>query len=153
MTVFDNVLLGAICGTKMDKSTFEAKQKTISLLEFVGLSAKNTEMAKNLTIAEQKRLELTRALATNPELLLLDEVMAGLNPKEVKGSIDLIKEIHQLGITILMVEHVMRAIMSISNRIIVLHHGEKIADGTPQEIVKNSKVIETYLGSDAYAEG
>jgi branched-chain amino acid transport system ATP-binding protein len=153
MTVLDNVVLGSICGTVTGRSTPEAKRKAIALLEFVGLSAKKSEVAKNLLIGEQKRLEVARALATSPELLLLDEVMAGLNPTEVMGSISLIKEIHQQGITILMVEHVMRAIMSISNRIIVLHHGEKIAEGTPQEIIKDRKVIETYLGTDTYVEG
>jgi branched-chain amino acid transport system ATP-binding protein len=153
MTVLDNVVLGSICGTAKDRSTPEAKRKAIALLEFVGLSAKKFEVAKNLLIGEQKRLEVARALATKPELLLLDEVMAGLNPTEVMGSISLIKEIHQQGITILMVEHVMRAIMSISDRIIVLHHGEKIAEGTPQEIIRDKKVIETYLGTDAYVEG
>jgi branched-chain amino acid transport system ATP-binding protein len=153
MTVLDNVVLGSICGTATGGSTPEAKRKAIALLEFVGLSAKKFEVAKNLLIGEQKRLEVARALATKPELLLLDEVMAGLNPTEVMGSISLIKEIHQQGITILMVEHVMRAIMSISDRIIVLHHGEKIAEGTPQEIIRDKKVIETYLGTDAYVEG
>jgi branched-chain amino acid transport system ATP-binding protein len=153
MTVLENVVLGSICGTATSGSTPEAKRKAIALLEFVGLSAKKSEVAKNLLIGEQKRLEVARALATKPELLLLDEVMAGLNPTEVMGSISLIKEIHEQGITILMVEHVMRAIMSISNRIIVLHHGEKIAEGTPQEIIRDKKVIETYLGTDAYVEG
>jgi branched-chain amino acid transport system ATP-binding protein len=152
MTVLDNVFLGSICGTATSQSTVDAKRKAMVLLEFVGLSAKKSELAKNLPIAEQKRLEVARALATKPELLLLDEVMAGLNPTEVMGSINLIKEINQQGITILIVEHVMRAIMSISDRIIVLHHGEKIADGTPKEISTNKEVIEVYLGKDAYAE-
>lgn len=152
MTVLDNVFLGSICGTATSQSTVDAKRKAMALLEFVGLSAKKSELTKNLPIAEQKRLEVARALATKPELLLLDEVMAGLNPTEVMGSINLIKEINQQGITILMVEHVMRAIMSISDRIIVLHHGEKIADGTPKEISTNKEVIEVYLGKDAYAE-
>jgi branched-chain amino acid transport system ATP-binding protein len=152
MTVLDNVFLGSICGTATSQSTVDAKRKAMVLLEFVGLSAKKSELAKNLPIAEQKRLEVARALATKPELLLLDEVMAGLNPTEVMGSINLIKEINQQGITILMVEHVMRAIMSISDRIIVLHHGEKIADGTPKEVSTNKEVIEVYLGKDAYAE-
>ena len=147
MTVLDNVFLGSICGTATSQSTLDAKRKAMALLEFVGLSAKKSDLAKNLPIAEQKRLEVARALATKPELLLLDEVMAGLNPTEVMGSINLIKEINQQGITILMVEHVMRAIMSISDRIIVLHHGEKIADGAPQEISTDREVIEVYLGN------
>lgn len=152
MAVLDNVFLGSICGTATSGSTLDAKRKAMALLEFVGLSAKKSDLAKNLPIAEQKRLEVARALATKPELLLLDEVMAGLNPTEVMGSINLIKEINQQGITILMVEHVMRAIMSISDRIIVLHHGEKIAGGAPKEISTNKEVIEVYLGKDAYAE-
>ncbi len=152
MTVLDNVFLGSICGTATSRGTVDAKRKAMALLEFVGLSAKKSELAKNLPIAEQKRLEVARALGTKPELLLLDEVMAGLNPTEIMGSINLVKEIHRQGITILMVEHVMRAIMSISDRIIVLHHGEKIADGAPKEISTNKQVIEVYLGKDAYAE-
>ncbi len=153
MTVLDNVFLGSICGTRTSRSTLDTKRKAVALLEFVGLSGEKSELAKNLPIAQQKRLEVARALATTPELLLLDEVMAGLNPTEIMGSINLIKEINHQGITILMVEHVMRAIMSISDRIIVLHHGEKIADSTPQEIIKDRKVIETYLGTDVYVKG
>jgi branched-chain amino acid transport system ATP-binding protein len=152
MTVLDNVFLGSICGTATSGSTLDAKRKAMALLEFVGLSAKKSELAKNLPIAEQKRLEVARALATKPELLLLDEVMAGLNPTEVLGAVKLIKEMNSQGITVLMVEHVMRAIMGISDRIIVLHHGEKIADGAPKEISTNKEVIEVYLGKDAYAE-
>jgi branched-chain amino acid transport system ATP-binding protein len=151
MTVFDNVFLGSICGTARS-NTPDATRKAEALLEFVGLSAKRSDLGKNLSIVEQKRLEVARALATKPELLLLDEVMAGLNPREVQASIALIKEVHQQGITILMIEHMMRAIMSISDRIIVLHHGEKIADGTPREIIKDRRVIETYLGTDVYVD-
>jgi branched-chain amino acid transport system ATP-binding protein len=104
-------------------------------------------LAKDLTIINQKRLEVARALATKPELLLLDEFMAGLNPTEVALAIELIKKIRNLGVTIIMIEHVMKVIMDISDRIMVLHHGEKIAEGIPEEITANKMVIDVYLGT------
>jgi branched-chain amino acid transport system ATP-binding protein len=152
MTVPMNVLLGSLFGKARDIGRLDPEQEAMAVLKFVGLSEKKDILAKDLTLTDQKRLELARALATMPELLLLDEVMAGLNPAEVIVAIRLIKEISGKGITILMVEHVMRAIMSISDRIIVLHHGEKIAEGAPQEIIRDSKVIESYLGTDVYAK-
>jgi branched-chain amino acid transport system ATP-binding protein len=112
----------------------------------VGLSAARAIPAKELTLVNQKRLEVARALATKPELLLLDELMAGLNPTEVAQSMELVKMIQDKGITIFMIEHVMKAIMSVCNRIMVLDHGVKIAEGTPHEITTNRKVIEVYLG-------
>jgi branched-chain amino acid transport system ATP-binding protein len=102
--------------------------------------------AKDITLANQKRLEVARALATKPELLLLDELIAGLNPTETAQAMELVTKIRDKGITIFMIEHVMKAIMSICDRLIVLHHGEKIAEGTPQEITNNQTVIEVYLG-------
>jgi len=105
--------------------------------------------AKDLTLANQKRLEVARALATQPELLLLDEMMAGLNATETTQAMDLVTKIRDKGITIVMIEHVMKAIMGVCNRIIVLHHGEKIAEGTPQEIASSKKVIEVYLGEQS----
>ena len=120
-------------------------------MEFVGLSAVKGTPDKDLTLPNQKRLEVARALATHPELLLLDEMMAGLNPAEIDQAMELVTRIRDKGITIIMIEHVMKAIMNVCERIIVLHHGAKIAEGTPQEIVTSKKVIEVYLGEKAHA--
>jgi branched-chain amino acid transport system ATP-binding protein len=152
LSAFDNVFLGSTCGTATRTSALVAKDKAMALLDLVGLKAKKSELAKNLPIAEQKRLEFARALATETELLLLDEVMAGLTPTELAVSTALIEKIRGGGVTILVVEHVMQAIMAICDRIIVLHHGVKLAEGLPQEIATNKKVIEVYLGTDDYAE-
>ena len=146
MTVLENVLLAALFGTATDTRIPDSTAEALELLEFVGLSAKKEYVAKDLTVANQKYVELARALATKPELLLLDEVMAGLNPTEVTQVTELIKKIRNKGITVFMIEHVMKAIMDISDRIIVLHHGEKIAEGKPKEIATNQTVIEVYLG-------
>lgn len=152
ISVLDNVFLGSICGTTTPTRTQDAREKAMTFLELVGLSMKSSELAKNLPIAEQKRLEVARALATEAELLLLDEVMAGLTAPELAVATDLIETIRSQGRTILVVEHVMQAIMAICDRIIVLHHGVKIAEGEPREIAKNKTVIEVYLGTDNYAE-
>ena len=147
MTVLENILLGSLFGTSTGMSESNAKRESVELLEFVGLSAMEGVLCQELTIANQKRLEVARALATKPELLLLDEVMAGLNPTEVAQATELIRKIRDKGITVFMIEHVMKAIMDISDRIIVLHYGEKIAEGTPEEITANKTVIEVYLGT------
>ncbi len=152
ISVFDHVFLGSICGTGSRMRAIDAQKKAKTLLELVELSAKKSELAKNLPIAEQKRLEVARALSTEPQVLLLDEVMAGLTATELNSFTELIHKIRDEGTTILLVEHVMQAIMAICDRIIVLHHGVKIAEGLPQEIATNNKVIEVYLGTDAYAE-
>jgi len=152
ISVSDHVFLGSICGTTSKTKTADAQAKSAILLELVGLSARKSDLAKNLPLAEQKRLEVARALATEPRVLLLDEVMAGLTATEVNSFTTLIHQIRSGGTTILLVEHVMQAIMAICDRIIVLHHGVKLAEGLPQEIAKNQKVIEVYLGTDAYAE-
>jgi branched-chain amino acid transport system ATP-binding protein len=146
MTVFENVFLASLFGIAKHISESDAERESLELLEFVGLSAARATPAKDLTLANQKRLELARALATKPELLLLDELMAGLNPSEVTQAMDLVTRIRDKGITIFMIEHVMKAIMSVCGRIMVLDHGVKIAEGTPQEITTNKKVVEVYLG-------
>jgi len=149
MPVFGNVSLGSLFGTSTGMSSADAARKAMESLDFVGLSAVRAIPAKDLTLANQKRLEVARALATKPELLLLDELIAGLNPAETAQAMDLVTRIRDKGISIFMIEHVMKAIMSICDRIIVLHHGEKIAEGTPQQITNNQTVIEVYLGKSS----
>jgi branched-chain amino acid transport system ATP-binding protein len=146
LPVWENVLLGSLFGTSGRLSSADAAAEAAELLEFVGLSAVSATPAKDVTLANQKRLEVARALATKPELLLLDELMAGLNPTEVAQAMELVTQIRDGGITIFMIEHVMKAIMSVCDRIIVLHHGKKLAEGTPREIATSKTVIEVYLG-------
>jgi branched-chain amino acid transport system ATP-binding protein len=151
MPAFQNVLMGAFFGTPTRVSGADAAREATQALEFVGLSAMSATPVKDLTLVNQKRVEVARALATKPELLLLDELMAGLTPTEVSESMELVTKIRDTGITILMVEHVMKAIMGICGRIMVLHHGEKIAEGTCNEISCNKTVIEIYLGEETHA--
>ena len=146
MSVLEHVLLGHHFGKAKPLKKKEAKKAAEEILEFVELLKMRESRAMDLILANQKRLEVARALATRPDLLLLDEVMAGLNPTEVTQAMELVKRIRERGITILMIEHVMKAIMSICDRIVVLHHGEKIAEGCPEDISKNKTVIEVYLG-------
>ena len=146
MSVRANVQVAALFGGADGISAAEANQETVELLEFVGLSDVGAVLAKDLKLPNQKRLEVARAMATKPELLLLDELMAGLNPTEVAQAMELVTRIRDKGITIFMIEHVMKAIMNVCDRIIVLNHGEKIAEGTPQEIATSKMVVEVYLG-------
>jgi branched-chain amino acid transport system ATP-binding protein len=144
MTVLANVMTGAFL---RDKHTDAARSRAREAIEFVGLSAKEHVAARDLTTIDQRRLEMARALATEPRLLLLDEVMAGLNPSEIDQAIALVGKLSQRGLTIVIVEHVMRAIMAVARHIVVLDHGQKIAEGNPKEIVANQDVIRAYLGS------
>jgi branched-chain amino acid transport system ATP-binding protein len=146
--VVRNVMVGALFGTGRHLSTREALKKAEEVLEFVDLTEFKDVPAGDLTLANQKRLEVARALATDPELLLLDELMAGLTPTEVAEASSDVRQLRERGITIIMIEHVMQAIMSVSDRIIVLDYGKKIAEGTPAEVAANEKVIEVYLGEE-----
>lgn len=146
MTVLENVLSASFFGVSERRSEKVVEREAIGSLDFVGLSNLASITAKELTIADQKRLEIARALVTKPELLLIDEVMAGLNPSEANEAIMLIENIRDSGITIFMIEHVMRAIMGISDRIMVLHHGRTISEGSPEEVSRDKRVIEVYLG-------
>jgi branched-chain amino acid transport system permease protein len=145
MSALDNIIVGAFCRVRERKL---ARIKAEEISKFVGLWDKRDLRAKNLTLAEKKHLELAKALATQPELILLDEVMAGLNPRELTEVVSLIRKINKEGITIIIIEHVMSAIISLCHRVVVLHHGEKIAEGTPEEIVNDPRVVEAYLGEE-----
>jgi len=144
MTVLDNVMTGAFL---RDRHVAAARDKAQEAIDFVGLSARAKTPAKDLTTIDQRRLEMARALATDPRILLLDEVMAGLNPSEIDQAVALVGKLSARGLTIVIVEHVMRAIMAVARRIVVLDHGQKIAEGAPRDIVENPEVIRAYLGS------
>ena len=142
-TVLTNAMVGAFIRTS---NTSEASDRAMEVLKKFNLGSKANILAKNLTIADRKRLEIARAMATEPEMFLMDESMAGLRPNEVDETLDEIRKIRDSGVTIFMIEHIMRAIMSVSDRITVIQFGKKLMDGTPEEVAKDERVIKAYLG-------
>jgi branched-chain amino acid transport system ATP-binding protein len=145
MTVLQNIMAGAFVNTA---KTQEARQIASEVMEKMGLQSKRDKLAASLTIPERKRLEMAKALATRPKLMLLDEVLAGLNPTEIQDAVLLIKSMIKDGVTILMIEHVLQATMAICERIVVLNYGQKLAEGTPEQVTGNEEVIKAYLGDD-----
>jgi branched-chain amino acid transport system ATP-binding protein len=151
LTVRENAIVGACFGHE-HRNLPSAASLADEMLEFVGLTEKRDMLAGSLNIAQKKRLELARSLTAHPYLLLLDEVLAGLNSSEIEGMVKIIRKIRDQGVTIIMIEHVMKAVMNVSDRILVLDYGQLIAWGTPQEVSRDARVIEAYLGDQELAK-
>jgi branched-chain amino acid transport system ATP-binding protein len=146
LTVEDNVMVGALLRHSDPR---QAMQRAHDVLRRLDLHDKRLQLGGSLTLPDRKRLEVARALATEPKLLLLDEVMAGLRPTETDRIVDILKQLNAGGLTILLIEHVMRAVMSLATRVLVLHHGAAIAEGSPAEVVRDPAVVQSYLGAEA----
>lgn len=147
MTALENVKVGSIFGNKTSGSMRKIEKECKEILEITGLGGKEDIQARTLGVVERKRLEVARALATKPKILLLDEMMSGLTPAEMEDALDLVLNISKSGVTLIVVEHVIKAILKISNHLIVLNYGEKISEGDPQTVIKDKVVIEAYLGA------
>ena len=152
LTVYENVLVGMYFGKARMGSASLAEEEVVRVLKLTGLVQKANIPAKNLTLVGRKQLEIARALATRPKVVLLDEAISGLNPSETETVMDLIREIRDRGVTVFMIEHIMKAVMGLCDRILVLNFGELIAQGTPDEIANNQDVIEAYLGTEESVE-
>ena len=146
LTVEDNVMVGALL---RNADVARAGEQARDVMRRLDLFDKRAQVAKSLTLPDRKRLEVARALATSPQLLLLDEVMAGLRPTETDRMVAILRELNAQGLTILLIEHVMRAVMALANRVLVLHHGAQIALGTPEAVTREPAVVESYLGVEA----
>ena len=146
LTVRENVAIGAMHGNESDRSVRDALATADELLELVGIAQHANAAPSQLSVADARRLEMAKALASRPRILLIDEVMAGLRLQEIEAAVELIHRLREVGLTIVAVEHVMRAIVSISDRVLVLHHGAILAQGTPREVLSDKRVIEAYLG-------
>lgn len=147
LSVLDNVVASSYFGHAAAKNAREARERAMEILQFTGLYEKRHVLSKDMGTPDQKRLEMARALATRPQMLFLDENMAGLNPAETEDAIRLIRRINESGVTIFLIEHIMRAVVSLCEEVIVLHHGEKIAEGTPEQVMNDPYVMEVYLGT------
>jgi branched-chain amino acid transport system ATP-binding protein len=148
LTVLENIALGALYGRGHERSLNAAEEKAKKIIDLLGLNDRTHALARHLTLAGRKRLEIARSLATEPRLLLLDEVLAGLTPTEVSSAVEVIRDFHKTHrVTIVMIEHVTRALMALCKRIVVLHHGQKIAEGSPLEVANDPLTLSAYFGS------